>query len=58
MIKPFDTVTFIPNLEVGELKATVLSVVGSKVVLFCQDRIVVARKDGDIYRPYPESMTY
>jgi hypothetical protein len=55
VLKPFDTVTFIPSLEVGKLEATVLTVYHDRVVLFCQDRIVVAGKDGNVYRPYPEN---
>lgn len=48
-------VVFIPNLEVGSLIATVLIEHNNKVVLLCQDRIIVAAEDNGVYRPYPES---
>lgn len=48
-------VTFIPNQEVGSLIANVLLEANNKVVLLCQDRIIVAAEDNGIYRPYPES---
>jgi hypothetical protein len=50
-------VKFVPNLEVGELHALILIEQDdcSKVVLLCQDRICVAIKDGEVYRPYPNT---
>jgi hypothetical protein len=50
-----DVVDFIPNLEVGVLKAIIICKQSNKVVLLCQDRIIVAVLDGYVYRPYPES---
>jgi hypothetical protein len=46
-----ETVPFIPNLEEGELEATVLLRIGDYVVLNYQGRICKAALDGDIYRP-------
>lgn len=50
-------VKFIPNLQAGELEATVLVERGNAVVLLCQDRVSVAALDNGVYRPYPETKT-
>jgi hypothetical protein len=56
-LKSFDTVTLIPNLKVGVVKATVLTIESDRVVLLHQNTIWVAGKDKDMYRPYPKSRT-
>jgi hypothetical protein len=50
-----DVVDFIPNQEVGMLKAIILLKQDNKAVLLCQDRLIVAVLDGEVYRPYPET---
>lgn len=49
-----EQVKFIPTLEIGEIQATILLSYEDKVVLLSQERICVAFKDGEVYRPYPE----
>jgi hypothetical protein len=50
-----DIVSFIPNQEIGVLTSTIIFKDEDKVVLLCQDRLIVATKDGEVYRPYPNS---
>lgn len=44
-------VKFVPNQNTGVLSARILLENSDRTVLLCQDRICVAAKDGDIYRP-------
>jgi hypothetical protein len=48
------TVRFVPNLEVGEIEATIILQYENRVVLLAQSRICVATLDGEIYRPLLE----
>jgi hypothetical protein len=51
------TVEFIPYPGIKQCPAVVLLEYFGKAVLLCQDRICVAAKDGEVYRPYPNSQS-
>ena len=51
-------IMWLPSLEIGLLPAIVLLERNNNhLVVLCQDRVQVVMKDGDVWRPAPESQS-